>query len=86
MALRLLMLLVTVAVIYLMFLRSQTPTADLPPDLVQSSAADSVAPGASPAPAVPRAHSQYKEALDRAHAAARQMQAQHAEADDAGAP
>lgn len=78
------MLLVAVVLIYLMFLRSQTPTADLPPDLVQSGAAVSVAPGASPAARVPQAHSQYKAALDKAHAAARQMQDQHAEADAAG--
>ena len=81
-ALRLVMLLVAVVLIYMMFLRSQTPTADLPADLTQSTTP--AAPGA-PAPAAQGgAHSQYKAALDRAHAAARQMQDQHAEADAAG--
>ena len=79
MALRLLMLLVTVAVIYLLFLRSQTPSTDLPPDLVQSAA--TAAPGESPGRSPQAAHSQYKEAMDRAHAAAKLMQDQHKDAD-----
>ena len=78
------MLLAAVPVIYLLFLRSQTPSADLPPDLTQSTPAVSLAPGATAGPGVSRAHSQYKAALDRAHAAAQQMQNQHADADAAG--
>ena len=80
MALRLLMLLVTVAVIYLLFLRSQTPSENLPPDLVQS-ASPVAASGEAHAGGPQAAHSQYKEAMDRAHAAAKMMQDQHKDAD-----
>lgn len=72
-ALRLLMLVVVVALAYLLMLRPQTKTTDLPPDLTQ--------PPTAAATGTPSAHSQYKEAMDRAHAAAKQMQAQHADAD-----
>ena len=68
------MLVVVLALAYLLVLRPQTQTADLPPDLVQS-------PHAAAAAGTPSAHSQYKEAMDRAHAAAKQMQAQRADAD-----
>lgn len=71
-ALRLLMLVVVLALAYLLMFRPQNKTVDeLPPDLAQPQAATSRAP----------AHSQYKEAMDRAHAAAKQMQDQRAEAD-----
>ena len=69
MALRLVMLLVAVALIYAMFLKTQTKPEELPPELVPSS------PAAVHAPQ--RAHDPYKEAMDRAHAAADAMQAQH---------
>ena len=73
-ALRIVMLLVVLAVGYLLFFRSQPKASDLPP----KEAAASVAPGAKPA-ATPR--TQYKEAMDRAHAAAQQMKDGRAEAD-----
>ena len=74
-ALRLTVLLVGVALIYAMFVQSQTRVAPLPPELVQSG------PGASPAPPSRHARDPYKEAMDRAQAAAKAMQAQHADAD-----
>ena len=80
-ALRLLMLVLVLVLAYLLVLRPTTKTEDLPPNLVESAV-----PGATPAGARPggpprAAHSQYKEAMDRAHAAVRQMQDQHADAD-----
>ena len=68
------MLMVAVALIYAMFLKTQTKPEELPPELVQSSPA-AVAHGPQ------RAHDPYKEAMDRAHAAADAMKAQHADAD-----
>ena len=75
------MLVVVLALAYLLVLRPQTKTEDLPPDLVETNATPSDAPGAPPAHSPTQAHSQYKEAMDRAHAAAKQMQAQRADAD-----
>ncbi len=69
------MLMVAVALIYAMFLKTQTKPEELPPELVQSS------PAAVDAHAPQRAHDPYKEAMDRAHAAAAAMKAQHADAD-----
>ena len=63
-ALRVVMLLVTVAFCYLLFIRSQKVGGD------------ESGPGASTA-----AHSQYKEDMDRAHAAAKAMQDERKEAD-----
>ncbi len=74
MALRLVMLLVAVALIYAMFLKTQTKPDELPPELVQSSPA-------AVSPASRQAHDPYKEAMDRAHAAADAMKAQHKDAD-----
>ena len=73
MALRLVMLMVAVALIYAMFMKTQTKTEELPPDLVQSS------PAAVGHHAPQTTHDQYKEAMDRAHAAADAMKAQHKE-------
>ena len=75
MALRLVMLMVAVALIYAMFLKTQTKPEELPPELVQAS------PTAVTTPASQRAHDPYKEAMDRAHAAADAMKAQHKDAD-----
>ena len=69
-ALRLLMLLAAVAVCYLLFLHiGSAPTST-----------DSASTGL-PNPASQTEHSEYKQAMDKAHAAARQMRAQKAEAD-----
>ena len=68
--LRILMLLATVAICYLLFLRGMPA-----PTPAHSAGAD------QPDAASVEAHSQYKQAMDKAHAAARQMQAQRAEAD-----
>ncbi len=64
-ALRVVMLLVTVAFCYLLFLRSQK---------VDDAATDPANPSSV-------AHSQYKEDMDRAHAAAKAMQDERKEAD-----
>ena len=77
-ALRILMLVVILVLAYLLLvLRPQSKPVDLPPDLVEANAASPASPAASPV----SVHSQYKEAMDRAHAAAKQMQAAHADAD-----
>jgi hypothetical protein len=69
-ALRLLMLLAAVAVCYLLFLHvGPAPTP-----------VDSAGTGL-PNSASQTEHSEYKQAMDKAHAAVRQMQAQRAEAD-----
>ena len=70
------MLVVVLALAYLLAIRPTTKTDPLPPELVETTS-----PGASPAPAAQHPHDPYKEAMDRAHAAAKQMQAQHADAD-----
>ena len=72
-ALRVVMLLVTVLVCYLLFFHSASKpgtsgTEALPPDALATG---------SPA----TARSQYKEAMDRAHAAAKSMQDERKEAD-----
>ena len=72
-ALRIVMLLVTVAVCYLLFFHSQ-PKLDV-------IAVDPPAPGIATAGTPATAHSQYKEATDRAHAAAKSMQDERKEAD-----
>ena len=61
------MLLVTVALCYLLFVHSQTK--------IDPVAADPASPAAA------TTHSQYKEAMDRAHAAAKAMQDERKEAD-----
>ena len=68
--LRILMLLAAVAVCYVLFLHVGTT-----PSAARSSGAD------LPATASAADRDQYKQALDKAHAVARQMQAQRAEAD-----
>ena len=70
-ALRLVMLVVVLAFAYLLFLRPQTNPESLTPDLAAPNSAASSG----------RAHSQYKEDMDRAQAVAKQMQAQRVEAD-----
>ncbi len=72
-ALRVVMLLVTVAVCYLLFFHSQ-PTVEVIPT-------DPAVPGVVAAASPATAHSQYKEAMNRAHAAAKSMQAERKEAD-----
>ena len=67
------MLLVTVLICYLLFFHS---AAKVDNPASAALAADAVAKG-SPT----TAHSQYKEALDRAHAAAKSMQDERKEAD-----
>lgn len=70
-ALRVVLLLVTVAVCYLLFFYSQSKTEVI--------AVDPLAPGM--AVTSTNAHTQYKEAMDRAHAAAKAMQDERKEAD-----
>lgn len=67
------MLLVTVAVCYLLFFYSQ-PKVDV-------IAVDPPVPGVATNGHPATAHSQYKEAMDRAHAAAKSMQDERKEAD-----
>jgi hypothetical protein len=69
-ALRILMLLAAVAVCYLLFLHMGATTPASPG-----------APGDLPTSASTVEQSQYKQAMDKAHAAARHMQAERAEAD-----
>ena len=71
-SLRIMMLLVALVVCYLLFLRTQPS--------VNSRRDESALLSADPAKAA-AAHSQYKEAMDKAHAAAKQMQDQRSEAD-----
>ena len=68
--LRILMLLAAVAICYLLFLH-------VSPTLAPTPAAGTDLPDT----AAVQPHSQYKQAMDKAHAAARQMQAQRKEAD-----
>ncbi len=68
-SLRIMMLLVALAVCYLLFVRTQTV-----PGTRKDGTADGLPPGTT-------AQSQYRQAMDKAHAAARQMQEQRAEAD-----
>lgn len=75
-ALRIVMLLVALTIGYLLFFSTQPRSADLPPaDLTKP---EGTAQTVSPSQPM---HSQYKEAMDRAHAAADAMQAQRKEAD-----
>ena len=74
-ALRILMLLVTLAVGYVLFFHSQPSPSALPPDLSKPDGTTTAA-NDSPAP-----RTQYKEAMNRAHAVAKQMQAERKEAD-----
>lgn len=67
------MLLVTVAVCYLLFFYSQPKLEVIPTDPLQ--------PGAVAAGSPATVHSQYKEAMDRAHVAAKSMQDERKEAD-----
>ena len=69
-ALRILMLLAAVAICYLLFLRVGPAPIPTFPDGTNRPAAASTA-----------GQDQYKAAMDKAHAAARQMQAQRTEAD-----
>lgn len=75
--LRIMALLVALTLGYVLFFRSQTPRTDLPPDLAR--------PGLTTTqtdiPAQGTAHDQYKEAMDRAQAAAKAMQDERKEAD-----
>ena len=73
-ALRILMLLVSLAVGYVLFFHSQPQPSSLPPDLTKPDGAVAVAVG--PTPRTP-----YKEAMNRAQAVAKQMQAERKEAD-----
>ncbi len=72
-ALRVVMLLVTVLICYLLFFHSAAK--------VQSPGSDPMAPDAVVTGSPSAAHSQYKEALNRAHAAAKSMQDSRKEAD-----
>ena len=76
-ALRVVMLLVTVAICYLLFFYSQPKTDDPMTDPLNPDAVAVASPGRSPA----SVHSQYKEAMDRAHAAAKSMEDEKKEAD-----
>ena len=67
------MLLVTVAVCYLLFFHSQPQTEVIP--------VDPLTPAVATAGHPPTVHSQYKEAMDRAHAAAKSIQDERKEAD-----
>ncbi len=68
------MLLVTLVVCYLLFLRTQPA--------LNSPRSNTTLTGEPADPrATPALSSEYKQAMDKAHAAARQMQAQRAEAD-----
>ena len=73
--LRILMLLVALAVGYFLFFRSQPQPSDLPPDLTKPDGTVA-AVGSSPTP-----RTQYKEAMNRAQAVAKQMQDERKEAD-----
>ena len=68
-SLRIMMLLVALAVCYLLFAHTLPP-----PGARHIGDAEGLPPGTA-------AQSQYKQAMDKAHAAARQMQAERAEAD-----
>ena len=72
-ALRVVMLLVTVLICYLLFFHSATK--------VENPSSEALAPGATATGSPSTAHSQYKEAMDRAHAAAKSMQDERREAD-----
>lgn len=74
--LRILMLLVALAIGYLLFFNSQPKPADLPPDLTKPDA-----PATTTAAGPDAARTQYKEAMNRAQAVAKQMQAERKEAD-----
>ena len=69
------MLLVTLAVGYVLFFHSQPQPSELPPDLTKP-VGTTAATADSPAP-----RTQYKEAMNRAHAVAKQMQDERKEAD-----
>ena len=71
------MLLVTVAVCYLLFFHSQTKEDNQADAALTADMTGTSSPAASPG----TAHSQYKEAMDRAHAAAKAMQDERKEAD-----
>ena len=75
-SLRIVMLLVTLAVGYLLFFHSQPQPSTLPPDLTKPDNTAAVADPNNPAP-----RTQYKEAMNRAQAVAKQMQDQRKEAD-----
>ena len=75
-ALRILMLLVTLAVGYVLFFRSQPASSDLPPDLAKPPGTTVSTEAATPAP-----RTQYREAMNRAQAVAKQMQDERKEAD-----
>ena len=72
--LRVLMLLVALAVGYILFFRSQPEKSDLSPDLTRPDGTVAATVGPTP-------RTQYKEAMDRAHAVAKQMQDERKEAD-----
>ena len=71
-ALRVVMLLVTVLICYLLFFHSVGK--------VDSTASEALSPDATATGSPSTAHSQYKEAMDRAHAAAKSMQDERKEA------
>ena len=73
-ALRILMLLVTLAVGYVLFFHSQPQPSSLPPDLTRPDGTAAATTGPTP-------RTQYKEAMNRAQAVAKQMQDQRKEAD-----
>ena len=73
-ALRILMLLVTLAVGYLLFFHSQPQPSSLTPDLTKPDGTAAVTAGPTP-------RTQYKEAMNRAQAVAKQMQDERKEAD-----
>ena len=83
------MLLVAVAVVYLMFFHSQKaqePTAEqneLTAPLISPTPMPDGSRGHT-TPVAPVAHSQYKQAIDRAQEVRKQMEQRHAEADAAG--
>ena len=74
-SLRIVMLLVTLTVGYLLFFHSQPQPSALPPDLTKTATTSA----ANPDGTAPR--TEYKEAMNRAHAVAKQMQDQRKEAD-----
>ena len=71
------MLLVTVAVCYLLFFYSQPKLESQATDPLNPDAVAVASPGGTPV----SVHSQYKEAMNRAHAAAKSMQDERKEAD-----
>lgn len=73
-ALRILMLLVTLAVGYVLFFHSQPQSSTLPPDLTKPDGTVTATVGPTP-------RTEYKEAMNRAQAVAKQMQAERKEAD-----